>query len=68
MGRGVGRGCYDLWVWDSIDRQFGPIGGALTGRSFTHTVLTDGRNYHYRVRAHNASGVRARGRKGCRQS
>ena len=51
-------GGYDLWVWDSIDRQFGPIGGALTGRSYTHTVLTDGRNYYYQVRAHNANGVR----------
>ena len=49
---------YDLWVWDSIDRQFGPIGGALTGRSYTHTVLTDGRNYYYQVRARNANGVR----------
>ena len=49
---------FDLWVWDSIDRQFGAIGGALIGRSYTHTVLTDGRNYYYQVRAHNANGVR----------
>ena len=49
---------YDLGVWDSIDRRFGSIGGALTGRSYTHTVLTDGRNYYYQVRARNANGVR----------
>ena len=54
----AGAAGYDLWVWDSIDRQFGPIGGALTGRSYTHTVLTDGRNYYYQVRARNANGVR----------
>ena len=49
---------YDLWVWDSIDRQFGPIGGALTSRSYTHAVRQDGRNYYYQVRARNANGVR----------
>ena len=47
----------DLWVWDNIDRQSGPIGGALTGRSNSHTVLTDGRNCCYRVRARDADGV-----------
>ena len=49
---------YDVWVWDSIDRHSGRIGGALTDWSFTHPVLTDGRNYCYRVRARNANGVR----------
>ena len=49
---------YDLWTWDGINRQWGPIGGALTATSYTHTVLTDGRNYYYQVRARDANDVR----------
>ena len=49
---------YELRTWDSLDRMWGPLGGALTGRSYTHTVLTDGRNYYYQVRARDANGVR----------
>ena len=49
---------YELRVWNSLDRQWNPIGGVLTTRSYTHSVLTDGRNYYYQVRARNANGVR----------
>ncbi len=49
---------YELRVWNSLDRQWGSIGGVLTTRSYTHSVLTDGRNYYYQVRARNANGVR----------
>ena len=49
---------YELRVWDSLDRQWGAIGGVLTGTTtYTHTVLTDGRNYHFQVRARNANDV-----------
>ena len=42
---------YELWAWDSINRAWGRIGGALTGTSYAHPVLMDGRNYYYQVRA-----------------
>ena len=49
---------YELRVWDSLDRQWGAIGGVLTDTTtYTHTVLTDGRNYHFQVRARNANDV-----------
>ena len=50
---------YDLWVWDSFDREWGPIGVGLTVTQYTHTVLTDGRNYYYQVRGRDAEGVRS---------
>ena len=41
---------YDLWAWDGIILQiWRTIGGALTGTTYTHPVLTDGRNYYYRL-------------------
>ena len=49
---------YDLRVWDSFSRTWELIGDALTSTTYTHTVLTDGRNYYYQVRARNANGVR----------
>ncbi len=49
---------YDLRVWDSIDRRWRLIGDALADTHFTHDALTDGRNYHYQVRARDANGVR----------
>ena len=49
---------YELQAWDSLDRQWGAVGGVLTDTTtYTHTVLTDGRNYYYRVRSRNASNV-----------
>ena len=48
---------YDLWVWDSLDRQWGAVGGVVTSTTYTHPVLTDGRNYYFQVRARNAGGV-----------
>ena len=50
---------YDLWAWDSIDRKWGPIGGVLSSTTYTHTVLTDGRNYYYQVRGRDADGERS---------
>ena len=49
---------YDLWAWDSINRQWGAIGGALAGQTYSHSVMTDGRNYYYQVRARDADGER----------
>ncbi len=49
---------YELRVWDSLDRSWGSVGGVLTGTSYTHSVLTDGRNYYFQVRARDAAGVR----------
>ena len=49
---------YDLWEWDSFDRNWRPIGGTLTVNSYTYTVLKDGRNYYYQVRARDANGLR----------
>ena len=49
---------YDLWVWDSLDRRWDPLGGALTDTTYTHSVLTDGRNYYYQARARDAAGMR----------
>ena len=49
---------YDLWAWDSINRQWGAIGGALAGQTYSHSVMTDGRNYYYQVRALDADGER----------
>ncbi len=50
---------YELRAWDSLHRLWGPIGGVLTGTSFTHSVLMDGRNYYYQVRSRDADGVRS---------
>lgn len=50
---------YELRVWDSINRAWGGIGGGLRVTSHTHTVLKDGRNYYYQVRARNVNGVRS---------
>ena len=49
---------YELRAWDSIDRKWGPIGGAQT-TTYTHTVQTDGRNYYYQVRARDANDLRS---------
>ncbi len=49
---------YDLWTWNSLDRRWGPVGGALAATTYKHPVLTDGRNYYFRVRARSADGVR----------
>ena len=54
----AGASSYDLWVWDSLDRGWGPAAGALTGTSYTHSVLTDGRNYYFQVRSRTAAGTR----------
>ena len=54
----AGADSYDLWAWDSIDRRWGPIGEAVTATTYTHSVLTDGRNYYYQVRARDAKGMR----------
>ena len=49
---------YELRAWDSLDRQWDAVGGALTDTTaYTHTVLTDGRIYYYEVRARDANGV-----------
>ena len=49
---------YELQAWDSLDRQWGAVGGVLTDTTtYTHTVLTDGRSYYYRVRSRAASNV-----------
>ncbi len=50
---------YELQAWDSTDRKWGPVGGALATTTYTHTVQTDGRNYYYQVRARDASDVRS---------
>ena len=50
---------YELRAWDSTDRTWGAIGGALTTTTYTHTVQTDGRNYYYQVRARDANDVRS---------
>ncbi|MDE0338985.1 MAG: hypothetical protein OXI80_15045 [Caldilineaceae bacterium] len=50
---------YELRAWDSLQRQWGLIDGVLTGTSFTHSVLTDGRNYYYQVRSRDADGGRS---------
>ena len=49
---------YELRVWDSLNREWGGIGGDLKVTSYTHAVLKDGRNYYYQVRARDANGVR----------
>ena len=50
---------YELWVWDSLDREWEAAGGALTETTYTHSVLRDGRNYYYQVRTRFANGVRS---------
>ena len=50
---------YELWAWDSVDewqRLDGGESDPLTGLSFTHSNLTDGRTYYYQIRAINADG------------
>ena len=49
---------YDLWAWDSINRQWEAIGGALSGQTYSHSVMSDGRNYYFQVRARDAEGAR----------
>ena len=49
---------YELRVWDSLDRSWGSVGGVLTGTTYTHPVLTDGRNYYFQVCARARDGVR----------
>ena len=49
---------YELWTWDSIEWQWAGIGGVITDTTYTHSVLTDGRNYLYQVRAQDASDQR----------
>ncbi|MYC20918.1 MAG: hypothetical protein F4X62_05470 [Caldilineaceae bacterium SB0662_bin_25] len=49
---------YEVRVWDSINREWGGTGGDLSVTSHTHTVLKDGRNYYYQVRARDVNGVR----------
>ena len=49
---------YELRAWDSLDRRWRAVGGLLTVATYTHAVLTDGRNYYYQVRARDAAGVR----------
>ena len=48
---------YELRAWDSLDRRWDLVGGLLTGTTYIHPVLTDGRNYYYQVRARDADGV-----------
>ena len=50
---------YGVWVWDSIGRRLGPVGGLLTGTSYIHAVLRKGRNcfFQVRTRAHMAGPV-----------
>ena len=50
---------YELRAWDSIDREWGLIGGAVTTTAYTHTVQIDGRNYYYQVRAQGANDARS---------
>ena len=50
---------YQLRVWDSIDRRWGLLGEELADSHFSHSVLTDGRNYYYQVRARDPNGVRS---------
>ena len=50
---------YELRAWDSLQRQWNLLDGVLNGTSFTHSVLTDGRNYYYQVRSRDADGVRS---------
>ena len=50
---------YELWAWDSEDQWQRLDGGEsdpLTGTSFTHSDLTDGRTYYYQIRAINGEG------------
>ena len=54
-----GASGYELRVWDSLNREWGTVGGVVSGTSFTHNVRSDGRNYYYNVRARGANGVRS---------
>jgi len=47
---------YQIQTWDSVNRRWGRIGGALTGTSYTHAGVTAGRRYYYQVRAVGANG------------
>ena len=49
---------YELRAWDSIDRRWDAVGGLLTSTTYSHPVLTDGRNYYFQIRARDANGVR----------
>ena len=48
---------YQIQTWDSVNRRWGRIGGALTGTSYTHAGVTAGRRYYYQVRALGANGL-----------
>ncbi len=50
---------YELRAWDSFNFTWDSIGGILTDRTYTHPVLTDGRNYYFQVRAKSSSGIRS---------
>lgn len=54
----AGADSYDLRVWDSIARRWGLLGHELADTQFSHSVLTDGRNYYYQVRARDGKGVK----------
>ena len=50
---------YGLRAWDSIDRRWIAIADAVTDTTtYTQTVQTDGRNYHFQVRARDANNLR----------
>ena len=49
---------YELRSWDSLERQWGPIGGMVSTTTYTHSVRTDGRIYYYQIRARDANGMR----------
>ena len=50
---------YDLRVWDSVDRRWDLLGDELADTQFSHSVVTDGRNYYYQVRARDDEGARS---------
>ena len=49
---------YELRTWNSTDSRWSAIGGVLTSRIYTHTIVTDERNYFYQVRARDADDLR----------
>ena len=54
----AGADSYDLRAWDSIGRSWVLIGKGVAETRFSHSILTDGRNYYYQVRGRDGSGVR----------
>ncbi len=45
-------------MWDNADHQWGSVGAAVAGTSYTYTVQTDGRSYYFQVRARDGDGNR----------